>query len=186
MNLLEASLAPADGGGLVVEAGGFRLPVPAEVGARRPALEAYRDRQIILGIRPEDIEDASLVADAPAERRLRSTVDLREALGSDVLIHFTVDAAPAVTDDVLELAVDAGHADDEAAQRLAGASEAHLIARLNPRTQVAIGEPIELEVDTRRLHFFDPDDGSAIYEEPPATPTPEAITTPTTTDSNDS
>jgi multiple sugar transport system ATP-binding protein len=75
------------------------------------------------------------------------------------------------------LALDAGHADDEVAQQLAGADKAHVIARLNPRTQVGNGEPIELEIDTRRLHFFDPDDGSAIYEEPPTTPQPQAVTT---------
>jgi multiple sugar transport system ATP-binding protein len=186
MNLVEATLAPGAGDSLVVELGGFRLPVPPEVLALRPALRAYQGRMVILGIRPEDLEDASLVADAPQERRIRSTVDLREALGSDVLVHFTIDASPAITDDVVELAVDAGHAGDEVAQRVAGAGQAHIIARLNPRTRATNGEPIEIELDTRRLHFFDPDDGSAIYEEQPATQTPEAITTSIPSDSNDS
>ena len=184
MNLLEATLQPGDDGALVVELGDTRLPVPAEIVAQRPGLRAYSGRPIILGIRPEDIEDASLMADAPPERRIRSTVDLREALGSDVLVHFTMDAAPAVTDDVVELALDAGHAGDEAAQRVA-ADQAHLIARLNPRTRAANGEPIELEVDTRRMHYFDPEAGSAIYDEPP-TEAPQAVTTTTPTDSNDS
>ena len=184
MNLMEATLQPGDDGTLVVELGGTRLPVPAETVAQRPGLRAYSGRPIILGIRPEDIEDASLMADAPPERRIRSTVDLREALGSDVLVHFTMDAAPAVTDDVVELALDAGHAGDEAAQRVA-ADQAHLIARLNPRTRAANGEPIELEVDTRRMHYFDPEAGSAIYDEPP-TEAPQAVTTTTPTDSNDS
>ena len=190
MNLMECTLAAADDGSLVVELGGFRLPVPAEVLAQRPALDAYRGRMLILGIRPEDLEDASLVADAPAERRIRSTVDLREALGSDVLLHFNIDARPAVTDDVVELAVDAGHAGEEAAQRMAEAGQSHVIARLNPRTRATNGDQIEIEVDTRRLHFFDPDDGSAIYEAAPASPTPEAITTSipsdSPSDSNDS
>ena len=184
MNLLEATLQPGDEGALVVELGGTRLPVPADIVAQRPGLRAYSGRPIILGIRPEDIEDASLMADAPPERRIRSTVDLREALGSDVLVHFTMDAAPAVTDDVVELALDAGHAGDEAAQRVA-ADQAHLIARLNPRTRAANGEPIELEVDTRRMHYFDPEAGSAIYDESP-TEAPQAVTTTTPTDSNDS
>jgi multiple sugar transport system ATP-binding protein len=176
MNLMEATLGPGDGDTLVVELGASRLPVPAEVVAGRPALRAYMGRPIIFGIRPEDLEDASLVADAPPERRIRSTVELREALGSDVLVHFTVDAAPAVTDDLVELAVDAGHAGDEAVQHVA-ADRAHVIARLNPRTQAANGEPIELAIDTHRLHFFDPDDGAAIYEEPPTAPQPQAVTT---------
>jgi multiple sugar transport system ATP-binding protein len=177
MNLMEATLGPGDGDNLVVELGGTRLPVPPEVVAGRPALRAYLGRPVIFGIRPEDLEDASLVADAPPERRIRSTVELREALGSDVLVHFSVDAAPAATDDLVELAVDAGHAGDEAAQRVAGADRARVIARLNPRTQAANGEPIELAVDTHRLHFFDPDDGSAIYQEPPTSPEPQAVTT---------
>jgi multiple sugar transport system ATP-binding protein len=185
MNLMEATLQPGDDGTLVVELGATRLPVPAEIVAQRPGLRAYSGRPIILGIRPEDLEDASLMADAPPERRIRSTVDLREALGSDVLIHFTMDAAPATTDDVVELALDAGHAGDEAAQRVA-ADQAHVIARLNPRTRAANGEPIELEVDTNRLHFFDPEEGSAIYDEPPTTEVPQAVTTTIPTDSNDS
>jgi multiple sugar transport system ATP-binding protein len=166
MNLLEASLAPHDGS-LAVELGGFRLPVPPEVVAERPGLRAFQGRKIILGIRPEDMEDASLVSDAPPERRMSSTVELREALGSDVLVHFPIDAPPAVTEDVVELAVDAGRADQEAV-RQAGADTTNVIARLNPRTSARNGERIELEVDTRRLHFFDPDDGTAIYGEPPA------------------
>jgi multiple sugar transport system ATP-binding protein len=185
MNLMEATLQQGDDGTLVVELGGTRLPVPAETVAQRPGLRAYSGRPIILGIRPEDLEDASLMADAPPERRIRSTVDLREALGSDVLVHFTMDAAPATTDDVVELALDAGHAGDEAAQRVA-ADQAHVIARLNPRTRATNGEPIELEVDTNRLHFFDPEEGSAIYDQPPTTEAPQPVTTTTPTDSNDS
>ena len=78
----------------------FRLPVPDEVLAERPALRGYAGRQVVLGIRPEDMEDASLVSDAPPERRITSTVELREALGSDVVVHFPIDAPPAVTEDV--------------------------------------------------------------------------------------
>jgi multiple sugar transport system ATP-binding protein len=72
MNLLEASLGPHDGS-LAVELGGFGLPVPPEVLAERPGLRAFQGRKIILGIRPEDMEDASLVSDAPPERRMSST-----------------------------------------------------------------------------------------------------------------
>jgi multiple sugar transport system ATP-binding protein len=166
MNLLEASLGSHDGS-LAVELGGFRLPVPAEVLAERPGLAAFRNRKIILGIRPEDMEDASLVSEAPPERRIAATVELREALGSDVLVHVPIDAPPAATEDVVELALDAGRPDHEAV-RQAGADTTNVIARLNPRTLARNGERIELEVDTRRLHFFDPDDGSAIYGEAPA------------------
>jgi multiple sugar transport system ATP-binding protein len=161
MNLLEVTLSRGNGG-LVVTSGGFSLPVPDEVVAARPALRNYEDRKIVLGIRPEDMEDASLVSDAPPERRIATTVDLREALGSDVVVHFTIDAPPAVTEDVKELAVDVGAEALDAVQQQAG-GRSKVIARLNPRTQVNKGGRIELVVDTHRLHFFDVDSGTGIY-----------------------
>jgi multiple sugar transport system ATP-binding protein len=162
MNLMEAGLERADGA-LVVTLAGFRLPVPPEVAAARPELERYEGRKVVLGLRPEDMEDASLVADAPPERRISSTVELREALGSDVVVHFTLAAPPAVTEDVKELAVDVGKEVLEQVERTARGGETAVVARLNPRTRVQKGERIELVVDTARLHFFDPDDGSGIY-----------------------
>jgi multiple sugar transport system ATP-binding protein len=166
MNLLEVTLRD-DGGTMAVEFGGFRLPIPAEVVASRPALRAHRDRTIVLGIRPEDMEDASLVSDAPADRRIRSTVELREALGSDVVVHIGIDAPPATTEDVKELAVDVGVEALEAVASRQGTRRSNVLARLNPRTTVRKGQPVELVVDTHRLHFFDAADGNGIYDDPP-------------------
>jgi multiple sugar transport system ATP-binding protein len=164
MNLVEASIVPSDTDGtLAVELGGFRLPVPAEVASERPALRQYEGRKVVLGIRPEDMEDATLVADAPPTHRISSTVDLVEALGSDLLAHFVIDATPAVTEDVKELAVDV---DPHALTRVTGSADenkTNVIARLSPRARVRQGGSIDLVVDTHRLHFFDPDDGSGIY-----------------------
>jgi multiple sugar transport system ATP-binding protein len=162
MNLFDATLA-ADGDGLAVEFGGFHLPVPAEVVAERPDLRRFAGRILVLGIRPEDMEDASLVSDAPPERRISSTVDLREALGSDVVVHVTIAAPPAMTDDMKELASDVGQEALEHVQQQAAGGHTTLLARLNPRSVVGKGDRIELVVDTHRLHFFDPDDGSGIY-----------------------
>jgi multiple sugar transport system ATP-binding protein len=162
MNLFDAQLAEADGG-LAVEFGGFRLPVPAEVVQERPALRDFAGRTIVLGIRPEDMEDATLVTDAPAERRISSTVDLREALGSDVVVHVTIAAPAAMTDDMRELASDVGQEALEHVERQAAGGTTTILARLNPRTVVNTGDHIELVVDTHRLHFFDPDSGSGIY-----------------------
>ena len=164
MNLLEARLERA-GDSLVVELGGHRLPVPDDVAAARPALRKYEDRVVVLGIRPEDMEDASLVSDAPSERRISSTVELREALGSDVVVHITVDAPPAMTEDARELAVDVGAEALEQVEQRAEGGQSEVVARLNPRTSVRKGDRVELVVDTRRLHFFDADDGSGIYGE---------------------
>jgi multiple sugar transport system ATP-binding protein len=167
MNLLEASLARTNGS-LIVHMGDLLLPVPESLLRSRPALANYEGRKVVVGIRPEDMEDAALVADAPADRRLPATVELREALGSDVVIHFTVAAPPAVGDDVRELAVDVGKEVLEKVEKTAARGEASVIARLNPRTQVQKGDRIELVVDTARLHFFDPDDGSGVYDAPDA------------------
>ena len=151
---------------MAVEVGGFRLPVPDEVLADRPALRSYEGRKVVLGIRPEDMEDATLVSDAPAERRVSSTVELREALGSDVVVHFPLDAPPAVTEDVRELAADVDEAVDTALAAVTSAgdgSRSTVLARLNPRTRAHRGDPIELVVDTHRLHFFDAETGAGIY-----------------------
>lgn len=162
MNLLEADLVRSDGA-LAVEFGGFRLPVLDEVAKLRPRLSEYEGRKVILGIRPEDMEDASLVTEAPPERRISSTVELREALGSDVVVHFKIKAPQAITDDVKELAVDVGQEALDKVKQDAEVGESDVLARLNPRTRVAKGERAEFIVDVRRLHFFDNEDGSGIY-----------------------
>jgi multiple sugar transport system ATP-binding protein len=163
MNLLEGTLRSDDRGSLSVHVGDIELPVPPEVVADRPKLRAYDGRTVVVGIRPEDMEDAALVSEAPADRRIAAVVDLREALGSDVVVHFTINARQALTEDVKELAVDVGAEALETVQDRAAQGTATVLARLNPRTRAHIGEPIELVVDTHRLHFFDADDGLGIY-----------------------
>ena len=125
-----------------------------------PRLRAYADRKIAVGVRPEEMEDASLVAEAPDAQRIPAVIELVEALGSDVVVHFTIHAAPALTDDVKELAIDIG---DPIVDGDTAGSHTNVVARLNPRTRARKGEPIELVVDTNRLHFFDLEDSSAIY-----------------------
>ncbi|MET1003356.1 MAG: sn-glycerol-3-phosphate ABC transporter ATP-binding protein UgpC [Acidimicrobiia bacterium] len=162
MNLVEGELRRLDDG-LVVDVGGFRLPIPAEVEVARPDLRNYVDRTIVLGVRPEDMEDAALVTDAPAERRIAAIVELRESLGSDVLVHFTIEGRPPITEDVKELVDEVGEDILQQVEQQAQSGRAPMIARLSPRTTVRKGDPIELVVDTHRLHFFDLDHGSGIY-----------------------
>jgi multiple sugar transport system ATP-binding protein len=162
MNMVEAELTRTDGG-LLIEFGKVQLRVDDAILEDRPGLKRYEDKRVAVGIRPEDIEDASLVADAPDGRRLRARVDLREALGSEVLVHFTVDAPMVVTEDTKELAADTG---SEALEALEARAEQHgseFTAALNPRTEARRGQEIELVVDTSRLHFFDPESGLGIY-----------------------
>jgi multiple sugar transport system ATP-binding protein len=163
MNLLEATIAldPEP----VVEVAGFRLPLPPSVLDERPALRAYGGRPIVVGIRPEDLEDAAFASGGPTEHRIAVDVDLREALGSDVLVHFMVDARPPSTDDARELAAAAGSDAVEHVERQRHGGRSELVARLNPRTDARKGERIDLVVDTGRLHFFDVETGAGIYRE---------------------
>ncbi len=164
MNLVDATLT-CDGDALVVEFGDVRLAVPDDVRDLRRDLDKHVGKTVVLGIRPEDMEQAEFQPDAPAEQRIRSTVDLREALGSDVLVHFTVNAPPAITDDVKELAEDVGQVALENVELAVAGGQSTFVARINPRTKLRKGDAMELVVDTHRLHFFDPDDGSGIYSD---------------------
>jgi multiple sugar transport system ATP-binding protein len=162
MNMVEAMLARSDGSS-TIEFGGYRLAVPDDVLGSRPELKGYEGKQVIVGIRPEDMEDAEMSSDAPADHRISSGVILREALGADVLVHFMIKAPVVLTEDAKELAHDVGAEAVEAAERGAMAGESEFLARLNPRTKVEKGQPLELVVDVHRLHFFDPESGRGIY-----------------------
>jgi multiple sugar transport system ATP-binding protein len=166
MNLVEATLERANGG-LAAKTGEQRIALGDEVLGERPALKAYEGRRVVLGIRPEDLEDATLDTDAPSDQRVRGRVDLREALGSEIMVHFTIEAPPAVTDDVRELARDVG--DESAVEAKAEATHTTIVGRFSPRTEVRQGDVIEVSVDTRSLHFFDPDSGIGIYKEQDST-----------------
>ena len=143
---------------------GVRLRINDQLVSARPGLRSYEGRPIVVGIRPEDMEDAALVPGASADQRLRATVDIRESLGSEVLIHFTVEAPPVLTEDTRELARDTGATQAADLEARAERAESSFVARLDPRTRAAEKEPIELNVDTGRLHFFDPQSGLAVYD----------------------
>jgi multiple sugar transport system ATP-binding protein len=162
MNMVEATLARANGG-FAAEAGGQRISLDDEVLSKRPALKQFEGRKVVLGIRPEDLEDAALASDASEGNRLRGKVELTEALGSEIMAHFTIDAPPAITEDVRELAQDVG--DERAVEERSGAQETTMVGRFGARSQVHVGETAEVAVDTRALHFFDPDTGLGIYDE---------------------
>jgi multiple sugar transport system ATP-binding protein len=156
MNMLEARIERRDGGVAAV-LGDARLDLDGHSG-----LAAYEGRSVVLGIRPEDLEDAA-IAGRDGRARLRGRVEVREALGSEVLVHFTVAARQAVTEDMRELAEDVG--DDRVVGQLAGGeqpSSATLVGRFSPRTGVVEGDAVVVSVDQRALHFFDPQTGLAI------------------------
>jgi multiple sugar transport system ATP-binding protein len=131
----------------------------------RPALKSFAGRDVILGIRPEELEDTSIATDAPADRRLKGQLELRESLGSEIVAHVVIDARQAVTDDVRELAADMGEEPAGAGRTLATEEhQATVVARFGPRSEVREGSPVEMVVDTRGLHFFDPETSLGIYD----------------------
>jgi multiple sugar transport system ATP-binding protein len=154
MNLVEATLEGGDGT-LTARLGDAQaLAVPTHLAGERPALQRYVGRRIAVGIRPEDFEDAALVGEAEREARLPVLVDIREDMGSEVFLHFSLDASPIRSEAVVEAA--------ELADEATPAAQERFVARVSRESRAAEQEPVELAVDTRMLHFFDLETGLAI------------------------
>jgi multiple sugar transport system ATP-binding protein len=162
MNMAVGKVVRADGNGdLAVRLGSATLRLHPSVAAERPALAGYVARDVAVGIRSEDMEDARLVRDAPADTRLQAEVSLVEALGAQIVVHFEVDAPKVVTEDTKLLDKDA-HTDEAPAHaEIAGT---RFVAAFAPRSRVRVGDRVEVVVDTERMHFFDPDTGAAIRD----------------------
>jgi multiple sugar transport system ATP-binding protein len=161
MNLVEAKLARADGG-LAVTAGSQQIALGEETLSARPGLKDYEGRDVILGIRPEDLEDAELEPDRG--QTIEGTVELTEALGSEIMAHFSVDAPPAITDEVRELQEDAGTTEGVGTPAQEEGGRSIMVGRFGARSKATKGEPVRVAVDTRALHFFDPETGLGIYD----------------------
>jgi multiple sugar transport system ATP-binding protein len=140
MNLLEGILTRGDGAQWSIDLRGQHLSVPADVIATRPSLARYDGMAVAVGIRPEHTQDAAF--DGDHDSTLHGTVEVREGLGSEVILH---------------LAVDAKHVDTEGAE-----FNRSFLARVNPRTSLKPGDLATLAIDTSQLQFFDLENGSAI------------------------
>ena len=130
------------------------LPLSAQL--RRSLESAKTGRQVIVGIRPENFEDAALVQ--PDMRghgiTFRANIEVVESMGSDVFVYFTQESGlSATTDQLADLAQDSGAEDT-------GASEETVTARLDAATRIREGESAELWADVRSMHVFDPDTGA--------------------------
>jgi multiple sugar transport system ATP-binding protein len=160
MNLVESSLR-WEGEELYADIARQPLLIDPQTLSERPALRGYVGKPLIVGIRPQDFE----VGIADGRRRgcqLRATVELVEALGTETNLHFSVDAPPVITDEVLELAADLGKEEAARVEQKARQGRNEFIARVDPRTQVTAGDTIELSVDTAQMHFFDPATGKVV------------------------
>jgi multiple sugar transport system ATP-binding protein len=164
MNLVQGRLE-RNGNGLVANLGDQSLALDGEVEAKRPALRSFEGREVIVGLRPEDLEDAAIEPDTPPDRRLRGRGTLREALGSEIMMHFEVAARPAASEEIRELAEEAGREVD------AEHPHASMVGRFSPRSKANAGQELEVAVDVRGLHFFDPETGLGIYDQAGGSPT---------------
>jgi multiple sugar transport system ATP-binding protein len=115
-------------------------------------------RGLIAGIRPEDFEDSGLVGEDKRSRgaTFRAKIDLIESMGSELYVHFSVEHSGIESEELAELAADAGTAE------VPSAGQGKIVARLDPASGVRQGEESELWVDTSRIHFFDVATGGRI------------------------
>jgi multiple sugar transport system ATP-binding protein len=147
---------------LAVDVGGQKISLPDEVLSQRPELKDYVGKELIVGIRPQDFEDAEFKSDAPADAHLKVRIDLVEAIGTETLVHFQVDAPVVVTEDMKELAADTGEGTERLEQKAKeGTNE--FVAQLDPKSGIRKGDEVDLVVDTTRLHFFDTETSQGVH-----------------------
>jgi multiple sugar transport system ATP-binding protein len=135
-----------------VTIGSQHIALAPETLEKHPALRNYDGQRVVVGIRPEDFEDAAVADDAPQDRRLNAAVRLVEALGSELMVHLEIDGATPVNS-----------GDPDSPQELVGAGIANAVARFSPRSRVRVDQRVEIAVASENLHFFDPTSHSAIW-----------------------
>jgi multiple sugar transport system ATP-binding protein len=151
MNLVPAKLESSDGRSWA-EFGSNRLELPKGTG--------YPAGDVILGIRPESMEDARYAHFSDSAQTLDVTVGIAEPLGSEVIVHFEMDVPPVQTKDILDLAADIEGRDETGSQLRR--EHATFTARLHPRTDANDGKPLKLAVDVENLYLFDQETGAAL------------------------
>jgi multiple sugar transport system ATP-binding protein len=161
MNMVEATIERRNGS-YVATVGSQALALGDEVVKDRPALEKYVGQKVVLGIRPESLEDAKLEPDIPEDMHIKGVVVLREPLGSEIVAHFEVDAPPALTEDVRELARDVGQ-ESKVQEADPESGKTTMVGRFGPRSRVKNGDTIDVAVDTNAVHLFDIESGEGIY-----------------------
>ncbi|MGH3203147.1 MAG: ABC transporter ATP-binding protein [Streptosporangiaceae bacterium] len=156
MNFATAELIRDDGP--AVTFAGFKLAVPPDIFEAKQGLADYFGKQVILGIRPSDFEDASLTS--ARWGTMAVTAGVTEELGSEIHVMFTIDAPPVEHAAIVQAAETSEDA-DEAVNALAG-GKSLWTARVSKESRIRHGSPVELSVDTRYLQFFDPASGLSI------------------------
>jgi multiple sugar transport system ATP-binding protein len=148
MNFMRAELA------------GDRVKLPIGEADAEGKAGGTADGPVVAGLRPEDFEDASIVADDPKRARgivFKAEIDLVESLGSDLYAYFRIEAERVESDQLAELV---GDRLDETGAANIGEGQEQIVARLDASSRVRRGDEVELWADTSRLHLFDPESGA--------------------------
>ena len=158
MNLYEAVIS-SDGEELKL--GSQSLTLSSSLLNARPALRGYEGRNVVVGIRPEHLADAALSPAPNPGATLDAEVELIEALGNELQVHFLIDATRVRSEDVQAAA---GNRELEGLETIqTGVVRAPGVARISPRSKLKAGSRATFAVDTERLNFFDYENGSAIW-----------------------
>ncbi|HEV7344622.1 MAG TPA: sn-glycerol-3-phosphate ABC transporter ATP-binding protein UgpC [Devosia sp.] len=136
---------------LVIHLGSHRLKLPAPLTTAHPELAAYAGKKLIVGIRPEDIVEASTVAAADPADCITAKADLVEALGSDVIVHLGIDAQAAEV-----------RSSDSLDEIKSAEGTSRCVARFTAKSDVRLGQTVTVRLDTERMHFFDGETGETI------------------------
>ena len=151
MNFLPGQL---EGDGLRTALGDLRIPPELR---QRLQADNGGGRRVIVGIRPEHFEDASLVTLPARGQVFKTKIDVLEALGPDSYAHFTVDSLPVSSSELEELT-----GETDLAGVAPSADGVQVVARLAAASGIKQGHEAQLWVDTSRLHVFDPETGRSL------------------------
>jgi multiple sugar transport system ATP-binding protein len=159
MNLIEGTLTRDDG--YAVSLGERIVPLDAEEAGDGAALDPHVGRPVVVGVRPEQLEDALVAGDVPPARRIGGVVTLRETLGSDVLVHFEVDGARPLSGQVRAAAVEAA-VDPVELEPAADEPGVLFIGRFDPRSRTGQRQRVEAAIRPGAIQLFDPVTGAAV------------------------
>ncbi|HMG43158.1 MAG TPA: sn-glycerol-3-phosphate ABC transporter ATP-binding protein UgpC [Acidimicrobiales bacterium] len=155
MNLLPGRVV-RDGDGLALEVGPQRLPVDDVLSAAHPTLADRVGDRVVVGVRPEALEDSGLEPGVSGDRVIEAKVDLVESLGAELMVH---------------VAVALGDQGDGNGDVPGGAAavwadvvgrRGRMVARLSTRSRLAPDDAVKLTVDPAGLHLFDPATGATL------------------------
>jgi multiple sugar transport system ATP-binding protein len=142
MNLFEATV---ESDVTAIRLGSQSVTLPQAAGIARASLSAYAGQSVVVGIRPEHLPAAG----AETKAEIVGDVELVEALGSDLLVHFTIDASRVLVEGALDDEDPLAHGGDG-------------VARVDPRARIRPGSQARFAIDIERAHFFDPKTGATI------------------------